>query len=208
MDINKKNADRGQELNKLILELESQRDSAKEYLLEIESKLDIEMEKLKKTTDYSNKMLFQRDSVISDFSISTLLLICIFVINNIFSLGIILYLFIALYVCKMPKFIKVAKIIIKKEIESTEQRREAIRKNIDNLSANKKIAEEKLKSIYYLYDRNCAEKSVLEDINTYFEQRKSAELKRARCKYQKNDKTKNFVWKDKKTMNLSTKSRQ
>ena len=193
MDINKKNADRGQELNKLILELESQRDSAKEYLLEIESKLDIEMEKLKKTTDYSNKMLFQRDSVISDFSISTLLLICILVINNIFSLGIILYLFIALYVCKMPKFIKVAKIIIKKEIESIEQRREAIRKNIDSLSANKKIAEEKLKSIYYLYDRNCAEKSVLEDINTYFEQRKSAELKRTRCKYQKNDKTKNFV---------------
>ena len=66
MDINKKNADRGQELNKLILELESQKDSAKEYLLEIESKLDIEMEKLKKTTDYSNKMLFQRDIVIND----------------------------------------------------------------------------------------------------------------------------------------------
>lgn len=100
---------------------------------------------------------------------STTIFLSIVLMQAITSLGTLFYLVLVIYLLKVPKFIKLYKMIKNKDIENLENAKSDIKNKIDESLYYKRMLEQRIRKTQYKIEEMAVEKSVLDDINFYFE---------------------------------------
>ena len=159
-----------QELDEVMLDLENKQTILKIKLLETDFKLDTAKDKLKNLSNLSVDLHTKKDDSVTDFTISTIILLCVILIFSIVPINLIFYLFVAAYIYKIPKYIRLYKIITKKELEILEKQKDLAKEKIEELSTDKKHLEEELRRIYLSYENTSVKKEILEEMSIYCKQ--------------------------------------
>ena len=117
----------------------------------------------------STKLRNKKDRVTSDFFLSTTIIFMIVIMQVIKSLGVLFYIVLFIYLIKVPKFLKLYKMIKNKDIEKLENAKSDIKNKIDESLYYKRMLEQRIRKTQYKIEEMAVEKSVLDDINFYFE---------------------------------------
>lgn len=168
-NIEEKNSKRKEEIDQIIGNLELVQNDLKALLLEEDTKLSIEKGRLSELSSLSTKLRNKKDRGTNDFLMSTTIFLSIVLMQAITSLGTLFYLVLVIYLLKVPKFIKLYKMIKNKDIENLENAKSDIKNKIDEFLYYKRMLEQRIRKTQYKIEEMAVEKSVLDDINFYFE---------------------------------------
>lgn len=168
-NIEEKNSKRKEEIDQIIGNLELVQNDLKALLLEEDTKLSIEKGRLSELSSLSTKLRNKKDRGTNDFFMSTTIFLSIVLMQAITSLGTLFYLVLVIYLLKVPKFIKLYKMIKNKDIENLENAKSDIKNKIDESLYYKRMLEQRIRKTQYKIEEMAVEKSVLDDINFYFE---------------------------------------
>jgi len=168
-NIEEKNSKRKEEIDQIIGNLELVQNDLKALLLEEDTKLSIEKGRLSELSSLSTKLRNKKDRETNDFLMSTTIFLSIVLMQAITSLGTLFYLVLVIYLLKVPKFIKLYKMIKNKDIENLENAKSDIKNKIDESLYYKRMLEQRIRKTQYKIEEMAVEKSVLDDINFYFE---------------------------------------
>lgn len=168
-NIEEKNSKRKEEIDQIIGNLELVQNDLKALLLEEDTKLSIEKGRLSELSSLSTKLRNKKDRGTNDFLMSTTIFLSIVLMQAITSLGTLFYLVLVIYLLKVPKFIKLYKMIKNKDIENLENAKSDIKNKIDESLYYKRMLEQRIRKTQYKIEEMAVEKSVLEDISFYFE---------------------------------------
>lgn len=168
-NIEEKNSKRKEEIDQIIGNLELVQNDLKALLLEEDTKLSIEKGRLSELSSLSTKLRSKKDRGTNDFLMSTTIFLSIVLMQAITSLGTLFYLVLVIYLLKVPKFIKLYKMIKNKDIENLENAKSDIKNKIDESLYYKRMLEQRIRKTQYKIEEMAVEKSVLDDINFYFE---------------------------------------
>ena len=168
-NIEEKNSKRKEEIDQIIGNLELVQNDLKALLLEEDTKLSIEKGRLSELSSLSTKLRNKKDRETNDFLMSTTIFLSIVLMQAITSLGTLFYLVLVIYLLKVPKFIKLYKMIKNKDIENLENAKSDIKNKIDESLYYKRMLEQRIRKTQYKIEEMAVEKSVLEDISFYFE---------------------------------------
>ncbi len=177
-NIEEKNSKRKEEIDQIICSLELVQNNLNALLLEEETKLSIEKSKLSDLNSLSTKLRNKKDRVTSDFLMSTAIIFMIVLMQAIKSLGVLFYIVLFIYLIKVPKFLKLYKMIKNKDIENLENAKNDIKNKIDESLYYKRMLEQKIRKTHYKIEEMAVEKSVLEDISLYFEKQEDIKFDR------------------------------
>lgn len=168
-NIEEKNSKRKEEIDQIIGNLELVQNDLKALLLEEDTKLSIEKGRLSELSSLLTKLRNKKDRGTNDFLMSTTIFLSIVLMQAITSLGTLFYLVLVIYLLKVPKFIKLYKMIKNKDIENLENAKSDIKNKIDESLYYKRMLEQRIRKTQYKIEEMAVEKSVLDDINFYFE---------------------------------------
>ncbi len=175
-----KNNVRTKEIDSLISNLEIAVNNLNVALLEEESKLALEDSRLGELNKVLDKLRKKREKGLNEFLIGTSVLLLMLFGHLTVSFGYFFYLILAIYLVKVPSFIRVYKIIKNKDIEKLENVRAEIRERIDDTLFNKRALEQQIWKAQYKMEEMSNEKNVLEDINLCFTEEKALQRTRVR----------------------------
>ena len=144
-NIEEKNIKRKEEIDQIICSLELVQNNLNALLLEEDTKLSIEKSKLSDLNSLSTKLRNKKDRVTSDFFLSTTIIFMIVIMQAINSLGVLFYIVLFIYLIKVPKFLKLYKMIKNKDIEKLENAKNDIKNKIDESLYYKRMLEQKIR---------------------------------------------------------------
>ena len=173
--IEEKNNKRQEEIDQIIDNLKIVEMDLKFLLSQEDSKLSIEKNKLSELSSLSMSLRNKKENELSDFVISTTILLLIILMHSIITTTTLFYFILAIYIFKVPKYIKLYKMLKNKDIENLENTKNDIKDKIEESIHYKRTLEQKIRKTQYEIEEMKAEKEILDDINSYFKMDKEYE---------------------------------